>query len=126
MIDYRKAGKECREAYFEYREAPIVCASEVSAASFVAGWNAAIASMGQKPHEEPAKEPPKKWRILEPGEVVCSSDLVNAKLNLPSDPPNGLGWIPVIASVGATVCEDDSGIFARLVADEPAKESKPD
>lgn len=41
--------------------------------------------------DEPPKEPPKKWRILEPGEVVCFGDRVNAKTNPPSDPPNGLG-----------------------------------
>jgi hypothetical protein len=76
--------------------------------------------------KEPAKEPPEKWRILEPGEVVYSGDRVKAKTNPPSDPPHGLGWRPVDASVGTSVCEDDPCIFARLVADEPAKEPEPE
>jgi len=77
------------------------------------------------PSDAVADEPPKKWRILEPGEVVCSSDWVTAKTSPPSDPPNGLGWRPVDASVGTSVCQDDPCIFARLVADEPAKEPEP-
>jgi len=75
--------------------------------------------------KEPAKEPPKKWRILEPGEVVCSSDWVNAKSNPPSEPPDGLGWRPAIVCAGLTVLKSDGCIFARLVSDEPAKESEP-
>ena len=74
------------------------------------------------PSDAVADEPPKKWRILEPGEVVCSGDRVNAKTNPPSDPPNGSGWRPAAASVGASVREDDFCVFARPVADEPAKE----
>ncbi len=86
--------------------------------------------------EEPAKEalldglpdirtfaqPNLRWRILEPGEVVCSSDWVNAKSNPPSDPPHGLGWRPSIISAGLTVLKSDGCIYARPVADEPAKE----
>jgi len=78
------------------------------------------------PSDAVADEPPKKWRILEPGEVVCSSDWVTAKTSPPSDPPNGLGWRPVDASVGTSVCQDDPCIFARLVAAEPAKEAEPE
>jgi hypothetical protein len=78
------------------------------------------------PSDAVADEPPKKWRILEPGEVVCSSDWVTAKTSPPSDPPNGLGWRPVDASVGTSVCQDDPCIFARLVADEPAKKAEPE
>jgi hypothetical protein len=70
-------------------------------------------------HPRVANEPAKKWRILEPGEVVQEGDRVNAKINPPSDPPHGLGWRPVDASVGTSVCEDDPCIFARLVVDEP-------
>jgi hypothetical protein len=76
--------------------------------------------------KEPAKEPPEKWRILEPGEVVYSGDRVKAKTNPPSDPPHGLGWRPVDASVGTSVCEDDPCIFARPVAAEPAKKPEPE
>lgn len=47
MINYRKASAECREAYFKYLET----SSGQSAASFVAGWNAAMASMGFE-HDE--------------------------------------------------------------------------
>ena len=72
--------------------------------------------------EGPANEPPKKWRILEVGEVVQEGDRVTAKTNPPSDPPNGLGWRPVDASVGTSVFQDDTCIFARPVSDEPAKE----
>jgi hypothetical protein len=72
-----------------------------------------------------ADEPPKKWRILEPGEVVCSGDRVNAKTNPPSDPPNGLGWIPAGGPIGRSVLKDDEVIFARPVADEPAKKPEP-
>ena len=72
-----------------------------------------------------ADEPAKKWRILEPGEVVQEGDRVNAKTNLPSDPPNGLGWLPAGGSIGLSVLKDDEVIFARLVADEPAKEPEP-
>jgi hypothetical protein len=77
--------------------------------------------------DEPPKEPPKKWRILDPGEVVCSSDWICARSNPPSDPPNGLGWRPVAASVGTSVFGevDDYCVFARAVADEPAKEAEP-
>ncbi|MFN9112706.1 MAG: hypothetical protein ACK5XN_21790 [Bacteroidota bacterium] len=73
-----------------------------------------------------ADEPPKKWRRLQVGEVVCSIDWVNSKLNPPSDPPSGLGWHRVDASIGTSVCEDDPGIFARPVGDEPAKEAEPE
>jgi len=78
--------------------------------------------------DEPPKEPPKKWRILDPGEVVCSSDWICARSNPPSDPPNGLGWRPVAASVGTSVFGevDDYCVFARPVVDEPAKEAEPD
>jgi hypothetical protein len=69
-----------------------------------------------------ADEPPKKWRILEPGEVVCSSDRVKGKASPPSDPPDGLGWRPVKISAGMTVRKDDFCVFARPVVDEPAKE----
>jgi len=74
--------------------------------------------------DEPPKEPPKKWRILEPGEVVCSGDRVNAKTNPPSDPPNGSGWRLVYSSVGTSVCKDDHCLYARPVADEPVKEAE--
>ena len=77
-------------------------------------------------HPRVADEPAKKWRILEPGEVVCSGDRVNAKTNPPSDPPNGSGWRPVYSSVGTSVCKDDHCLYARAVADEPAKEAEPE
>ena len=75
-------------------------------------------------HPRVADEPAKKWRILEPGEVVCSGDRVNAKTNPPSDPPNGSGWRPVYASVGTSVCNDDHCLYARAVAEEPSKEAE--
>lgn len=84
MIDYRKASAECREAYFKYLETSKGFALFIfggqSAASFVAGWNAAMASMGFEHDEkicsieatqfdnaecihsdEPAKEPEPAW-----------------------------------------------------------------
>lgn len=81
-----------------------------------------VFSLSQSDKNQPVKEPPKKWRILEVGEVVQEGDRVTTKTNPPSDPPNGLGWCPVDASVGTSVFQGDPCIFARLVSDEPAKE----
>ncbi|MFN9112703.1 MAG: hypothetical protein ACK5XN_21775 [Bacteroidota bacterium] len=67
-------------------------------------------------------EPPKKWRILEPGEVVQEGDLMNSKLNPPSDPPNG-GWLAATSFCFGKEASFYSGVYyARPVADEPAKE----
>jgi hypothetical protein len=75
------------------------------------------------PSDAVAGEPPKKWRILHPGETVRSSDWENADSNSESDPPNGLGWRRADwRRIGRSVRKDDNVIFARLVADEPAKE----
>lgn len=87
-------------------------------------WRFARIKIDEPAKEEPAEQPPKKWRILEPGEVVCSSDWICARSNLPSDPPNGLGWKPQICSTGISVSKHDDCVFARPVADEPAKESE--
>jgi hypothetical protein len=95
------------------------------ASKIVAEEPAKEASLGGLPDLRTFAQPNLRWRILEPGEVVCSSDWVTAKTSPPSDPPNGLGWRPVDASVGTSVCQDDPCIFARLVADEPAKEPEP-
>jgi hypothetical protein len=73
------------------------------------------------PSDAVADEPPKKWRILHPGESVRSGDWENADLNSESDPPNGLGWRPAIWKIGLSVLKDEKVIFARLVADEPPK-----
>lgn len=73
--------------------------------------------------EEPAKEPPKKWRILHPGESVRASDWENEDLNSETDPPDGPGWRPAsMWKNGRSVLKDDKCIYARPVADEPAKE----
>ena len=83
--------------------------------------------------DEPAKEPPKKWRILgvgeevqegdKPGEVVCSGDWVNALRNKPDEDPPGGGWIPARASlIGRETSQAIGLYFARPVVDEPAKE----
>jgi hypothetical protein len=75
--------------------------------------------------DEPPKEPPKKWRILEPGEVVQEGDLMNSKLNPPSDPPNG-GWLAATSFCFGKEASFYSHVyFARAVADEPAKEAEP-
>lgn len=92
------------------------------ASKIVAEEPAKEASLGGLPDLRTFAQPNLRWRILEPGEVVCSSDWVTAKTNPPSDPPNGLGWRPVDASVGTSVCQDDPCVFARPDADEPAKE----
>ncbi len=73
--------------------------------------------------EGPANEPPKKWRILEPGEVVQEGDWVNAKDNKPDEDPPGGGWMPAVASVIGGEASQAMGLYvARPVADEPAKE----
>ena len=76
-------------------------------------------------HPRVADEPPKKWRILEPGEVVQEGDLMNSKLNPPSDPPNG-GWLAATSFCFGKEASFYSHVyFARAVADEPAKEAEP-
>jgi hypothetical protein len=71
-------------------------------------------------HPRVANEPAKKWRILEPGEVVQEGDRVNAKINPPSDPPNGLGWIDAPSFYfGKEVSVGFHAYFARPVADHP-------
>ena len=74
-------------------------------------------------HPRVADEPPKKWRILEPGEVVQEGDWMNAMQNSQEyDPPDG-GWIPAPSFYfGREASVDFRLYFARLVADEPAKE----
>jgi hypothetical protein len=77
------------------------------------------------PSDAVADEPPKKWRILEPGEVVQEGDLMNSKLNPPSDPPNG-GWLAATSFCFGKEASFYSHVyFARAVADEPAKEAEP-
>ena len=76
------------------------------------------------PSDAVADEPPKKWRILEPGEVVQEGDLMNSKLNPPSDPPSG-GWLPASSFYFGREASFFWGVyFARPVADEPAKEAE--
>jgi hypothetical protein len=79
------------------------------------------------PSDAVADEPPKKWRILEPGEAVQEGDWVNALCNKPDeDPPRG-GWLPIRASLTAgkgRKALDAVGLYvARPVVDEPAKEA---
>lgn len=74
-----------------------------------------------------AEEPPKKWRILHPGESVRASDWENEDLNSETDPPDGPGWRPAsMWKNGRSVLRDDKCIYARLVVDEPAKEPEPE
>jgi hypothetical protein len=73
-----------------------------------------------------ADEPPKKWRILEPGEVVQEGDRVTAKTNPPSDPPDGSGWLAAQSFYFGKAASFFWGLyFARPVAEEPAKEAEP-
>jgi hypothetical protein len=77
------------------------------------------------PSDAVADEPPKKWRILEPGEVVQEGDLMNSKLNPPSDPPNG-GWLAAPSFYFGKEASFYFRLhFARPVATEPAKEAEP-
>ena len=69
-----------------------------------------------------SEEPAKKWRYLVPGEVIKLGDWVCSK-SLPScnDPIKGLGWM-MARAVGLPVLETDGCVYARPVAEEPAKE----
>lgn len=50
LIDYRKAGKNTQEAWFDFKKRNPT--SAVSVASFVAGWNAAKAEETTSREEE--------------------------------------------------------------------------
>jgi len=70
-------------------------------------------------------EPPKKWRIRQPGEVIKQGDWVCSK-SLPScsDPINGLGWMMASICVGSEVMASDECVFACPVAEEPTEPAK--
>ena len=70
-----------------------------------------------------SEEPAKKWRFLEPGEVIKQGDWACSKsLSYANDPLNGPGWIDEDIPVGEEVMASDGCVFARPVAEEPAKE----
>ena len=97
-----------------------------------------VFSLPQSDKNQPAKEPSLdglpdirtfaqpnlRWRRLEAEEVIQRGDWCNSLRNRQDiDPPDG-GWIRAM-HLGKKVSETVGLVFARPVADEPAKEPEP-
>ena len=79
------------------------------------------------PSDAVPDEPPKKWRILEPGEVVQEGDWMNAMINPQEDGPPDGGWLAAPSFYFGKEASFYFRLhFARPVATEPAKEPEPE
>ena len=87
-----------------------------------------VFSLSQSDKNQPANEPPKKWRILEPGEEVQEGDwYADAFYPRQCWPPSKGAWLEVkVDSVKVGEVATSGLVFARPVAEEPPKPAEPE